>query len=143
VYGGVLLRGATAAARQGRSGAASDLLTEAAAAAQQTGMDRTDYDVIFGPSNLVMQSTDCSIVTEDYAAVAQTARQMPRDLALPLASRSRHLADVAHAQLCLCRTQAAESVLLARSTPHTSAPAGHSDQLRRSRQRPAASAFRR
>jgi transcriptional regulator with XRE-family HTH domain len=112
VYGGVLLRGATAAARQGRSGAAADLLTEATAAARQTGMDRTDYDVIFGPSNLVMQSTDCSIVAEDYAAAAKTARQMPRDSALPLVSRSRHLADVAHAQLRLGRTQAAESTLL-------------------------------
>jgi hypothetical protein len=75
-------------------------------------MDRTDYDVIFGPSNLVMQSTDCSIVAEDYAAAAKTARQMPRDSALPLVSRSRHLADVAHAQLRLGRTQAAESTLL-------------------------------
>ena len=112
VYGGVLLRGATAAARQGRFGAATDLLTEAAAAARQTGMDRTDYDVIFGPSNLVMQSTDCSIVAEDYVTAAKTARQMPRDSAPPPVSQSRHLADVAHAQLRLGRTQAAESALL-------------------------------
>jgi hypothetical protein len=112
VYGGVLLRGATAAARQGRSGAARDLLTEAAAAARRTGMDRTDYDVVFGPSNLVMQSTDCSIVAEDYVAAAEMARRMPRDSALPLVSRSRHLTDVAHAQLRLGHPQAAESVLL-------------------------------
>lgn len=112
VYGGVLLLGATSAARQGRSGAATELLGEAAETADRAGVDRTDYEVPFGPSNVVMQSTDCSVVAEDYVAAAQVARRMPRDSALPLAARSRHLADVAHAQLRLGRTQAAESALL-------------------------------
>ena len=112
VYGGVLLRGATAAARQGRVGAATDLLAEAATAARQAGVDGTDYGVIFGPSNLVMQSTDCAVVAEDYVAAAEAARQMPQDSVLPLVSRSRHLADVAHVQLRLGHTQAAESALL-------------------------------
>jgi hypothetical protein len=40
------------------------------------------------------------------------ARTMPPDSALPLASRSRHLADVAHAQLRLGQDGAAESALL-------------------------------
>jgi transcriptional regulator with XRE-family HTH domain len=112
VYGGVLLRGATAAARQGRAGAATDLLAEATAVARRTGADRTDYDVVFGPSNVVMQSVDCSVVTEDYVAAAEMARTMPPDAALPLVSRSRHLADVAHAQLRLGHDRAAESTLL-------------------------------
>ncbi|MGH3803585.1 MAG: helix-turn-helix domain-containing protein, partial [Pseudonocardiaceae bacterium] len=112
VYGGVLLRGAAAAARQGRVGAATDLLGEASAIAQRTGVDRTDYDVVFGPSNVVMQSTDCSVIAEDYVAAAEMARAMPRESALPLSTRSRHLADVAHAQLRLGHTKAAEAVLL-------------------------------
>ncbi len=112
VYGGLLLRGATAAARQCRAGAANDLLAEAATVAQRTGVDRVDVDVIFGPSNLVMQSADCAVVAEDYVAAADVARKMPRDSTLPLMFRSRHLADVAHAQLRLGRTQAAESTLL-------------------------------
>jgi transcriptional regulator with XRE-family HTH domain len=111
VYGGLLLRGATAAARQGRTRAATDLLAEATTVAQRTGMDRVDCDVIFGPSNVVMQSTDCLVVADDYVGAADVARRMPRDSALPLMSRSRHLADVAHAQLRLGRTQAAESAL--------------------------------
>lgn len=37
---------------------------------------------------------------------------MPRDSALPLAVRSRHLVDVAHAQVQLGRDRAAESTLL-------------------------------
>ncbi|MGH3790086.1 MAG: helix-turn-helix domain-containing protein [Pseudonocardiaceae bacterium] len=112
VYGGLLLRGATAAARQGRARAATDLLTEATTAAQRTGMDRVDCDVVFGPSNVIMQSADCLVVAEDYVRAADVARQMPRESALPLMSRSRHLADVAHAQLRLGRAQAAESTLL-------------------------------
>lgn len=112
VYGNLLGQGATAAARQRRSGAAADLLTEAAAAAHQTGRDRIDYDVPFGPSWLVLQSTDCAVVTDDYAAAAKTARQMPRNSTLQLPARSRHLVDVAHTQLRLGHPQAAESTLL-------------------------------
>ncbi|MBV8542454.1 MAG: helix-turn-helix transcriptional regulator [Pseudonocardiales bacterium] len=112
VYGGVLLRGAAAAARQGRARAAADLISEATETARRTGADRTDYDVVFGPSNVVMQSTDCSVVIEDYVAAAEVAQTMPRDAALPLSTRSRHLVDVAHAQLRLGHARAAESTLL-------------------------------
>ncbi|MBV9012860.1 MAG: helix-turn-helix transcriptional regulator [Pseudonocardiales bacterium] len=113
VYGGVLLRGASAAARQGRAAAARDLLAEAATVAARTGVDRTDYEIGFGPSYLVMMSTDCAVVTEDYVAAAELARRMPPDAAMPLASRSRHLLDVAHAQLRLGHARAARSTLLA------------------------------
>jgi transcriptional regulator with XRE-family HTH domain len=112
VFGGVLLLGATSAARQGRAGVAAQLLDEAAVTAERAGEDRTDYEVVFGPSNVVMQSTDCAVVAEDFVTAAQAARRMPRNSALPLAARSRHLADVAQAQLRLGHTQAAESALL-------------------------------
>lgn len=112
IYGGLLLRGATAAARQRRTGAATDLLAEATTAAQRTGVDRTDYDVVFGPGHVVMGAVDCSVVAEDYARAAKVARTMPRDSALPLSTRSRHLADVAHAELRLGHDRAAEAVLL-------------------------------
>lgn len=123
VFGGILLLGATSAARQGRNGAATELLAEAAETADRAGMDRTDYEVPFGPSNVVMQTADCSVVAEDYVGAAKVARRMPRNSALPLAARSRHLADVAHAQLRLGHTQAAESALLTmeRSAPEWTA----------------------
>jgi transcriptional regulator with XRE-family HTH domain len=120
VYGGLLLRGATAAARGGRAASASEMLAEATDVARRTRADRTDYEVVFGPSNVVMQSADVAVVTEDYAAAAGVARRMPRGSVLPLAARSRHLADVAHAQLRLGRDRAAESALL---TMERSAPA--------------------
>lgn len=112
VYGGLLLRGATAAAREGRSAAATALLDEAAAVSERTRVDRTDYEVVFGPSNVIMQSVDVAIVAEDYARAAEVARRMPRDAVLPLAARSRHLTDVAHARVRLGHDQAAESALL-------------------------------
>lgn len=112
VHGGLLLGGASAAARRGQAGAATELLTEAGAVAQRTGTDRRDYDVKFGPGLFVMAAVDCSVVTEDYVDAARVARTMPPESALPLVSRSRHLADVAHAHLRLGRTSAAESVLL-------------------------------
>ncbi len=113
IYGGLLLRGATAAARQRRAGAATDLLSEATTAAQRTGADRSDFDVVFGPGHVVMGSVDCAVVSEDFVKAADVARTMPRDSALSLSTRSRHLTDVAHAHLRLGRARAAESVLLA------------------------------
>ncbi len=112
VYGGLLLRGATAAAREGRAGAAAALLGEAGEVAGRTGVDRTDYEVVFGPSNWVMQSADVAVVGEDYPSAVAVARRMPPGSALPLAARSRHLTDVAHAQVRLGNDRAAEAALL-------------------------------
>ncbi|MGH4008826.1 MAG: helix-turn-helix domain-containing protein [Pseudonocardiaceae bacterium] len=112
IFGGLVLRGATAAARQRRAGAASGLLAEATAAAQRIGMERTDYDVVFGPGHVVMGAVDCAAVAEDYSRAVKVARTMPRDAALPLSTRSRHLVDVAHAELRLGHDRAAEAVLL-------------------------------
>jgi transcriptional regulator with XRE-family HTH domain len=89
VYGGLLLRGATAAARQRRVGAATDLLAEATTVAQRTGMDRVDVDVIFGPSNLIMQSADCMVVAEDYVAAAEDAAGLDAAVDVPIASPGR------------------------------------------------------
>lgn len=112
VYGRLLVRGANAAVRERRAGKAAELLSEATAVAERTGVDSTDYEVPFGPSYVVMQSTDAAMVAENYDAAAKIARRIPRDAALPLVTRSRHLVDVAHAQVRLGRYQAAESVLL-------------------------------
>jgi len=58
------------------------------------------------------EPADCAVVAEDYVAAAEVARTMPRDSALPVISRCRHLADVAHAKLRLGHDRAAESTLL-------------------------------
>ena len=68
--------------------------------------------MVFGPSNWVMQSVDVAVVGEDYPNAVAVARRMPPNSALPLAAQSRHLTDVAHAQLRLGDDRAAEAVLL-------------------------------
>ena len=88
-------------------------MAEAATVARRIGMDRADYDVVFGPGHAVMAAVDCFVVAEDYVAATEAARTMPPEAALRLSTRSRHLTDVAHSQLRLGHPRAAESVLLA------------------------------
>ena len=59
-----------------------------------------------------MQSADVAVVGEDYSTAVAVARRMPPGSALPLAARSRHLTDVAHAQVRLGNDRAAEAALL-------------------------------
>lgn len=95
VYGSMLVSAATAAGRDGRAAEASDLLGEAGGVAARNGGDRTDYESPFGPSQVVMQRVDVAVVTEEYGRAVEAAKAMPRDAALPLAARARHLTDVA------------------------------------------------
>jgi transcriptional regulator with XRE-family HTH domain len=101
VYGSLLVQVANAAARDRRGTIAGDFLESAREVAQRLGSDRVDYEVPFGPSLVTMQTVDVSVVTEDYPAALVAASQMPTNPGLPLASRCRHLADLAcaHANL--------------------------------------------
>ena len=106
-YGSLVLQGATAAGRgQNRSGAYT-YISESHEVAARTG-DRSDYETAFGPSQVVMQSVDVNVVTQNYDEALKTARDMPPGDALPLASRARHLADRA---LALARTGEAQKAL--------------------------------
>lgn len=113
LYGTCVITGATAAGRAGRGKNASQLLGVARDAVARTGnTDRTDYESPFGPSQLVMQTVDVHVVTEEYGAALDTAKRMPRDSGLPLAARCRHLADVAQAQTRMGHDGAALDTLL-------------------------------
>lgn len=112
VYGSLLLTAACAAGRRRRARDAETLLEAAGQAAARLGTDRNDYEVAFGPAQVVMQTVDVQVVTDDHAAALRTALRMAPDAALPLAARSRHLADVAFAQAQLGRDRAALATLL-------------------------------
>lgn len=118
VYGSLLISAATATARGGRAAAAAELLDEAGRVAALDG-DRTDYESPFGPSQVVMQTVDVAVVTEDYDQAVIAARAMPRAAALPLAARARHLTDVALARTQLGDLTHARDTLL---TVHAMAP---------------------
>lgn len=110
LYGSLLLTGATAAGRADNRPVAAVLLGEAASAAGRTG-DRNDYESAFGPDQVLMQSVDVEIVTENYAAALIAGRRMPDDAKLPVAARARHLSDLALAHTRLGHDEAALDVL--------------------------------
>ncbi|MGQ0841856.1 helix-turn-helix domain-containing protein [Actinokineospora sp.] len=113
VWGSLLLTAATAAGRDRRDADAAELLDVARDTADRVGGDRNDYETAFGVSQVVMQTVDVQVVTERFGDALTTARQMCHDAALPLAARSRHLADVAYAQTRLGHNDRAIDTLLA------------------------------
>lgn len=112
VYGSLLISAATSAGRMGLGDRADGLLAEAAVMAGRNGADRTDYESPFGPAQVAMQTVDVAVVTEQYGRAVEAAKAMPRDAALPLAARARHVTDVAFALANLGQVERARDALL-------------------------------
>lgn len=112
LFGSLLLTGATAAGRAGNRPVAGVLLGEAREAAGRTG-NRNDYESAFGPDQVLMQTVDIEIVTENYGAALTAGRRMPGNICLPVAARARHLSDIALAHARLGHDGAALDTLLA------------------------------
>lgn len=111
-YGSLLVTAATAAARDARRAVAGDFRQSASEVAQRLGADRVDYETPFGPSQVIMQTVDVSVVTEDYPAALDAAARMPANPGLPLAARCRHLTDRACAHASLGQEEQAVALLL-------------------------------
>lgn len=112
-YGSLIVTAATAAARGRKIAQARDLLGTSAEVAQRIGADRDDYQTAFGPSQVTMQTVDMGVVTEDYGAALNAAKEMPHNPGLPLASRARHLTDRAFAHARMGHDDKALNLLLA------------------------------
>lgn len=112
VYGSLLVTAATAAARDHRAAIAADLLGSAGEVAHRLGSDRTDYETPFGPSQVIMQRVDVSVVTEDYPAALDAASRMPANPGLPVVAYCRHLTDRACAHANLGHEEQAVALLL-------------------------------
>ncbi len=84
---------------------------------------RNDYESASGPDQVLKQSVDVEVVTENYGAALTAGRRMPPDAALPVAARARHLSDLALAHTRLGRDGAALDVLLTRNTSPRTGPA--------------------
>jgi len=112
------VRAATAASRAGDDAQAHHLLGEARDIAAHTG-HRTTYETTFGPDQVTMQTVDAHIVTQNYTSALKAAHAMPRDSALPLADRARHLQDQAVAHTWLGHDEQALDILeeMARLAP--------------------------
>ena len=111
-YGSLLVTAATAAARDHRGAVARDFLSSAGEVAQRVGSDRIDYETPFGPSQVIMQTVDVGVVSEDYAAAIGAASRMSANPGLPLAARCRHLIDRACAHANLGQEDQALTLLL-------------------------------
>lgn len=97
VRGSLLLQAATAAGRAQRPGAALDYATTAGEIAERTG-DTDHYECNFGPSQVVMQTTDIHLSCENFTQALDAAALMPaRGLALTQVSQARHWVDKAAA----------------------------------------------
>lgn len=112
MWGNLLITAASAAARAGENEEAQDLLQVAHGAAIRLGETRNDYQTAFGVSQVVMQRVDAAVVNGDYVKALDTAELMPAESGLPLASRARHLTDLAHAHVALGHASEAERLLL-------------------------------
>jgi transcriptional regulator with XRE-family HTH domain len=103
VRGALLLRAAGAASRARDHAGALNLVGEARELANQLGTNRAatyprDYAMAFGAAQVTVISTDVQAVAGDFDQALAAARTMPRGgAALPLMSRTRHLADLAYA----------------------------------------------
>jgi hypothetical protein len=98
--------------RAGDRAQADDLLRSAHGAAVRLGEDRLDLQTAFGVSKVVMLTVDCAVVAGDYVKALDAAAQMPTHHSLPLASRARHMTDMAHAHARLGHYGEAEQLLL-------------------------------
>ncbi|GAB3461391.1 helix-turn-helix domain-containing protein [Actinophytocola sediminis] len=112
-YGILTMTAATAAARSCRAHAARELLSVAAETAGRLGYERADHQTTFGPVKVRMMAVDCAVVQDDWTGALTAADALPHDAALPLASRARHMTDLALAHLRLGHPRRAEAALLA------------------------------
>ncbi|REH18050.1 transcriptional regulator with XRE-family HTH domain [Kutzneria buriramensis] len=118
-YGLLTVTAATAAARAELPGDTEELLAVAGETAGRVGYERSEHQSVFGPAKVVMLKTDCAVVLENYDTALDIARTLPREAPLPLATRARHLADVA---LCQTRTGQGKDALTTLLTMEDMAP---------------------
>jgi transcriptional regulator with XRE-family HTH domain len=115
VWGALLCRAATIAAREDNASEADDIANLAEVAATRLdglGWSRSLYhQAPFGMPLVVMRQTEISVVTGRPGRALTVARKMPPDASMMLAERARHLADRAFAYTELRKTTEAEAVL--------------------------------
>ena len=113
-WGGLLLTAAVAAAQQGDSREAWELVGEAKAAARRLGTDHADLHTIFGPASLAIQGVQVAAELGDGSEVLRRAQSVePSRLPPYLVERRTHfLIDVARGHAHRADDPAALAMLL-------------------------------
>ena len=99
VYGSLLLRGAVAAAQDGRRGGAQELLDESGAAAQQLGADANLRWTAFGPTNVKLHRVNVAVTLGDAGTAVQLAREIDPATITVTERKATLLIDVSRAFL--------------------------------------------
>ncbi|HEX3787555.1 MAG TPA: helix-turn-helix transcriptional regulator [Pseudonocardiaceae bacterium] len=112
VYGILTVTAATAVAREGRTDRTTELLDVSREYAGRLGTDQAACQTTFGPAKVAMMAVDCHVVLENFPEALKAARHLDREAPLSLATRARHLADVAYSQTRLGQDSRALDTLL-------------------------------
>jgi len=115
IWGALLCRAATVAAREENASEADDIINLAEVAAtrlQGMGWSRSLYNQApFGLPLVIMRTTEIAVIAGRPGRALDVARRMPPNADMTLAERARHLADVASAYTELGKTREAEATL--------------------------------
>jgi hypothetical protein len=115
VWGTLLCRAATVAARQENISEADDIINLAEVAAtrlQGMGWFHSLYgQAPFGLPLVIMRTTEIAVITGRPSRALSVAEKMPADADMTLAERARHLADKAFAYMELGKAREAEATL--------------------------------
>ncbi len=115
VWGTLLSRAATVAAREENASEADDIINLAEVAAvrlQGMNWSRSLYNQApFGLPLVIMRTTEIAVITGRPERALTVAQRMPPDADMTLAERARHLADVAFAYTEVGKLRDAETTL--------------------------------
>jgi transcriptional regulator with XRE-family HTH domain len=99
VYGSLLLRGAIAAAQDGRRGTAHELLDESDAAAQRLDADANLRWTAFGPTNVKLHRVSAAVTLGDAGTALEIAREIDPATIIVTERKARLLVDISRAFL--------------------------------------------
>jgi transcriptional regulator with XRE-family HTH domain len=115
VWGALLCRAATVAAREDNASEADDIVSLAEVAATRLhgmGWSRSLYNQApFGLPLVIMRTTEIAVITDRPGRALAIADRMPPDADMTLAEKARHLADRAFAYTELGKVREAETTL--------------------------------
>jgi hypothetical protein len=113
VYGSLLLRGAIAAAQDGRRGTAHELLDESDAAAQRLDADGNLRWTAFGPTNVKLHRVNAAVTLGDAGTALEIAREIDPATIMVTQRKASLLIDISRAFLQWGRHEKAYTALRA------------------------------
>jgi len=112
VWGVLMLRAASAAARADKADRADEYLSLARTAASRLGADTSIYATPFGPTNALIASVNAAVELGRHGHALALAREYPATGWVTPTWQARYKVDLAIAQIATRKVSAAENTLL-------------------------------